>query len=269
MILCSDKSTLIGQYKCGTKGMEYLERKVLTHSNTNTNNVYGYDIIKMLSNKHIPEKVHSSLSDYNLTYLTNLIYNENKLPFVIFVRDPYRLYKAQIIQSIREFCKRNPSIDVDIALTSTNESEKNSFFKKLVNIFPRINEEIYTDMHYCFHSFNEILNLVLYLQSERLDIFNNLILLNLDNYDTSQESLDLLCEFNIMSKEYINSFNSKHSTSSSYLPEPFSPNAQSPIFNIPFLHNFESLNLLSKLFPYKNYSQEKLKPYRIGNKTLL
>lgn len=265
MILCSDKATLVGQYKCGTKGMEYLERKVLTNSDVVTNEIYGYDLINILSCKHIPEHIHRRLSDYNLTYLSNLVYNENKLPFVIFVRDPYKLYRAQVIQSIREFCKKNPSIDISTTLASTNELIKEEFFKNLVNIFPKIEQEIFTDMHYSFHTFNEILNLVLFLKSERTDIFNNIILLNLDDYDKSEESLNLLDKCNIIVKEYLNTYNKQHSTRHLFFPEVLIPEKISEIFRFPFKQNLKSLNLLSELFSDKFYCKEKLERYRTNH----
>lgn len=260
MILASDRSTVMAQFKCGTKGLVDLERKLDQSEQMPINKLYGLDLIDFLENKKVtaPPKL---MSGYTYRHLSKLVSTEIKKPFFIFLREPDALFRAQIIQSLRRVCRRSEIFDESITFGGSDYAKKDSMFKLIAEIYNDFLPSIYSDEHYTYHYFSEALSLIQYIEHHRKDIFDNLFLLNLDNYSKTDTSLKLLNKYNVIDFEYFKTRSWHHSTKSLYIPEIFTPSKITGIYQVPYKKNKRALELINSLYKSKIYTYERLFEY--------
>ena len=238
MILITDKSIVMSHLKNGTKQCESIYKE---NKNSHFFEKWGLDLIRSIEEKKFFKEI-------------------NNKPFFIFIRDYKKLYRSQIIQSFKRWCHKNPSFDYQIMLTPEWTKEKEAIFKNITTLIPNFLNEFYSDVHYVQQTFIETLSFIQYIESNRRDIFNNLFILNLDNYDTSKKSLDLLFKYKVMNKKYLNSTIFTHTTKNKYLPTRLETIAavEKDIFGVPFHLNRKGLELIEVLYSDKYYTPTKL-----------
>ena len=253
-------STVMAPYKCGTKGLSTVEDELNLSMDNSVNTLFGYDLINLLETKDLSVLQHSTPSKITLETLY-LLFEKNTRPFFVLIRDPYPLYRAQIIQSIKELCRKNTILNEAITVSNLRLEEKDSLFKLLLDLYPFIYSEIFSNSHYTAQLMTEAVAFIQYVQMRRPDIFNNLYILNLDDYSQTSLSNDLLCYLNVFSQEYLEHSGFKHSTKSLYLSKWLQPDYIPSCFTIPYRENFKSIELIKKLYSDKFYSLEKLQKY--------
>lgn len=260
MVISSKKSTVMAPYKCGTKGLSAVDASLNESLEKTTNELFGYDLINFLETKNFEAFKHSTPSKVTLETLY-LLLERNDRPFFVLIRDPYPLYRAQIIQSMRELCRKNTILNEAITLSNLRVEEKNSFFKLFLELYPTTYSDIFSNTHYTSQLMTEALAFIQYVQMRRPDIYNNLFILNLDNYSQTNTSNELLCDFHVFDKKYLEHSGFGHSTKSLFLSKWLEPDYIPVCYRIPFKENFKSIELIKQLFSDKFYSLEKLQKY--------
>lgn len=258
MIVATDKSTLMAQFKCGTKGLQDIDKKCNQTEELLVNYAYGQDFIKALRIKSL-RLDHLNLSPNTIKNLTILLEEENTKPFFLFIRNVDNLFKSQIAQSLRNFCRKYTIFEENITLSGRDIQEKEQMFKIIKSLYPSFTTEIFTDPHYITYTFDQALEFIQYIEINRKDIFDNLFILDLDEYDTSRESLQLLYDYKVVDETYLKKVNWTHSTKTLYLPEVLSSEKITGIFKVPYEKNKAALGLIRLLYYNKLYSYERLK----------
>lgn len=255
MVLSSPMSTVLAGYKCGSKGLFNLEKELSGNTHITTNDVYGLDILNCFSTKSI-SSIKRKLTSYTAENLLKFIEGENISPFFIIIRNPDTLYRAQIIQSVRELCRNNNALEESIVVANTQNGEKQQLFELLRKLFPHLVKDIFNDQHYKAQSYHELLILIQYLQINKPDIFKNLFILDLDNYSRTIDSINLLSKFNV-----IGSTSESHSTKALFFPNSFSIETIPGIYAVPYKLNTSSYNLIYSNYEDKIYTYARLLEY--------
>lgn len=260
MVVASDKSTLMAQFKVGTKGLADIDRKINGDPNIPVNYIYGYDFVTMLKEGNV-ECVNPSISKTTGKNLDTLIKHGNTKPFFLFIRNIDLLYRAQIIQSLRNFCRKYAVFEEHTTLAGSEMAKKDSLFKLLVEIYPSFLPKIFSDIHYTRYTFDEALIFLQYIQNHRPDIFDNLFILDLDNYSKTRQSIDLLHDYKVIDKNYFKEKSYLHSTRTLFMPDVLLPDKADSIYKLPYNKNKEAIHLIKSLYADKLYSYERLLEY--------
>lgn len=260
MVVATDRSTLMAQFKCGTKGIADIDRKFNKTEDIPVNYMYGYDMVTALKEKSF-KTINPSISIKSARNLTSILEGENTKPFFLFIRNIDQLYRAQIIQSLRNFCRKYTIFDESITLAGGDISRKDSLFKLLQEIYPTFLTKVYSDIHYIRYTFDEALIFIQFVEKYRPDIFKNLFIIDLDNYSKTQQSLDLLNEYRVIDKAYFQDKSWSHSTKALYMPQILEPQKVDSIYKVPYEKNKHALNLIRLLYKDKMYTYERLRDY--------
>jgi len=260
MVVASDKSTLMAQFKVGTKGLADIDRKINSDPNIPVNYIYGYDFVTMLREGNV-DCVNPSVSKITGRNLDILIKHGNTKPFFVFIRNNDLLYRAQIIQSLRNFCRKFIVFEEHTTLAGSEISKKDSLFKLLVEIYPSFLPRIYSDIHYTRYTFDEAMIFIQYIERHRPDIFDNLFILDLDNYSKTKQSIDLLHDYKVLDKNYYKDKSYQHSTRTLFMPDVLLPERTDNIYKVPYNKNKEAIQLIKTLYSDKFYTYERLLEY--------
>ena len=255
MIISSPMSTVLAGLKCGTKGLFNIEKRLWRDSAFSVNDVYGLQLLNCFEEKSI-HSIEKQLSPLTSQYLLETVVQENTKPFFIIIRNPETLYRAQIIQSIRELCRNNNALEESIVVANTQDEEKQELFTLLKKLFPHIVKDIFNDAHYRLQSYHELVILIQYLHIHRPDVFRNLFILDLDNYSKTIDSTNLLKKFNVIAES-----SQSHSTKSLFFPKAFETHLVAPIYTIPYHLNKKSYDLIYKKYEDKIYTYTRLIEY--------
>ena len=250
----------MAQFKCGSKGLADIDRKTNGKSEIPINYMYGYDLIAALKAQDY-KVVNPAISAVTGKYLTKLLKEENTKPFFLFVRDVDAMYRSQIIQSFRTLCRNSNIFVEDITLAGNDYYKKDSLFKLISEVYPNFKTKVFSDIHYTRYTFDEALLALQYIELTRKDIFDNLFILDLDNYSKTEQSLKLLHEFKVIDYTYFKEKSWNHSTKTLYVPEIFSAVKLEGINRVPYIKNKTALELIRSLYSDKFYSYERLVEY--------
>ena len=261
MVVATDRSTLMAQFKCGTKGIADIDRKFNRSEDIPVNYMYGYDMVTALKEKSL-NSINPSISPKSARNLIPILEGENTKPFFLFIRNLDQLYRAQMIQSLRNFCRKFTIFDESITLSGGDISRKDSLFKLFQELYPTFLTRVYSDIHYIRYTFDEALIFIQYIEQHRKDIFDNLFIIDLDNYSKTQQSLDLLNDYKVIDKTYFKEKSWSHSTKTLYMPEILTPHKVDSIYKVPYEKNKHALNLIQTLYKDRMYTYERLRDYK-------
>lgn len=247
MILCSDKSTIIAPYKCGTKSLVHTERRLANPKQT-PNTVWATELLEILFHKEIPLHYQESLSEYNLRNLSELTFSTNKKPFFVVVRDTDLLYRAQILQGLRQFTYDNPIFNHPITFANDDTDFKHKFFESLIKLYPSIRKHVFTNEHYIKQTFMEAVPLLFFIKAERPDIYEKLFIINLDNYPREEKAIERLVELNVLDLTYMGEKINAHSTKNMFFPDIFDTNTLNGLERLPYKNNQDGLHILQSIF---------------------
>ena len=82
MVVATDRSTLMAQFKCGTKGIADIDRKFNRSEDIPVNYMYGYDMVTALKEKSL-NSINPSISPKSARNLIPILEGENTKPFFI------------------------------------------------------------------------------------------------------------------------------------------------------------------------------------------
>lgn len=253
MLIATDQSVVLASYKCGTKALHRIDSLQPDYERTSPNDLFGYNLIDYWEGIG-RESLYESLTPSSLKYFKLFDEGTHNVPFYILIRNIKQLFRAQIVQALRDFCRQNPILDENIVLTTSDSNSKNLLFEMLLKYQPGIYSAILSDQHYIKQSLSEVLLLVQYLQIRKPEIFERIVILNIDEYDTTEESEKYLKEIKVLDPTLYSTINTGHSTKYSLLPEIFNLDKLPKVYKVTYNANKVAIDLLYRLYYDKFYT---------------
>ena len=207
MVICTDKSIVVGSYKVGTRNLEVYDRR----------NEYFCEHLL-----HVIEGSQSTLpylSKDNQKNLSEILQSNDSRKIYLLIRNAEDLYTAAIKQSL----KNNLTIFPDmyspqnfLVTGGYSQQEIDEKFKSLLLDNFGILHSIFADKHLTKYLFRDMFDFLNILKINHPGLYEKIVIVNLDNYQESD--LKVLNEDKVLNLEYINKKLESHSTKTFKLP---------------------------------------------------
>jgi hypothetical protein len=207
MVICTDKSIVVGSYKVGSRNLETYDRR---------NEYFCNDLLRVIEGSQLTL---SFLSKDNQKNLSEILQSKDSRKIYLLIRNAEDLYTAAIKQSLKNnltifpdmYSPKNFLIEGEYSQQEIDEK----FESILLDNFGLLHS-IFSDKHLTKYLFRDMFDFLNILKINHPGLYDKIVIVNLDDYQRSKSKV--LNEDKVLNLEYIDKKLERHSTKSFRLP---------------------------------------------------